>query len=501
MADEPPVEGTPRPRSALGSAGFAVATQTGMRVIGFVSVAVFARLLSPEDFGLMALAAAASQLPQMLVFTGVRPALVRAEAPSRAELQAGWTIDFIARAAAAAMIVLFAAPIGAAAFDAREVGVVTAAMAGSVLVTGLQNIGTVAAERRMEYDRLMVLRLSSRLFGLVVGVAAAVILRNVWALVISAFATNLAQALSSYLIDPVPPRFSLKGVRRLASSWGPVFVAGLSNSARLIAERAVAGMSAATAAVGYYAVSQDFTRLIVKEPAGAATRVMLPYLSRAKGDQGAATWALLQLVGAMAVVVAPLAFGLAATAREATAIALGPQWADAARFMPVMAAAAAFGAVAAMLTPVAVGLGRERVLVRIELAHLASLCPVAYVAASTGGLYALAVALAALGGVFAAVRLAAIAVFAAAPFARIGAALTRPVLAAATMVAVLSAAPEPDNVFLSALLKMAVGGAVYAAVLLVLWRAAGAPDGGERFALSKLQAIARRLDRRGAARA
>src|SRR5688500_11494934 len=86
----------PIDRSSLyRGAALAVALQWSMRLIGLVSVVFLARLLSPADFGIAGLAAAALAFVELLGMIGLRQSLLRIQEPEREHLDTAFTIQLI----------------------------------------------------------------------------------------------------------------------------------------------------------------------------------------------------------------------------------------------------------------------------------------------------------------------------------------------------------------------------------------------------------------------
>lgn len=96
-------------KSSLWAAGM----RWGIHLLGLVSTAFLARLLTPEDFGLVAMAMAALALVETLTYFGVELALIRNKNAGRAELDTAWTIRLI-QLGLVAIAIFLAAPLAAA---------------------------------------------------------------------------------------------------------------------------------------------------------------------------------------------------------------------------------------------------------------------------------------------------------------------------------------------------------------------------------------------------
>ena len=105
----------PPARAVYRSAAIAIAIAWSLRLIGLVSVLVLARLLTPRDFGIVALATSVLALVDIFSALGLRQALLRIARPERTHYDTAWTLQLLVLAFLAVILVAVA-PL-AARFD------------------------------------------------------------------------------------------------------------------------------------------------------------------------------------------------------------------------------------------------------------------------------------------------------------------------------------------------------------------------------------------------
>jgi O-antigen/teichoic acid export membrane protein len=476
------------------SAFLAVAMQWGVRAIGLVSVVVMARLLRPEDFGIVALALAAAAFVELFGWIGLRQALLRIKAPDRSHYDTAFTIQLGLFLLLAALLAA-AAPLAAAFYGVPEVAPILWVLAGRLVFLAVVNIGVVDFEREMQFGRDMKMRLSVRVASLAVTIAAAVWLRNYWALVIGLVSYTAFYTAASYIAHPFRPRLDLsrRGELLGVSLW--MFVSSLAEWVQTQIERLVLGRFAVPATVGLYSVSKDLSTIFTQEITTALNRVT--FVTVASGQASAAEGRnVARVIGGYAVIVAPLAAGLVATAPDSVAVLLGAKWLPAAPLLQVIAIYTGIQAVYLMTGAVLQASGFAR---RAALMNIAGAALSAIAVAGAGWWWRTpeAVAAAALGVncVMLTAGLVLLARIAGCGVARLGANLLRPVLAAAAMVAVLwgPAAFETGSPLVDLLLAAGAGGAAYAAALAGLWLLSGRPEGAESEAALLAAGVGRRL--------
>src|SRR5262249_23312837 len=141
-----------RPTTAFRGAILTVGMRWTDRMLGLVSTLVLARLLVPADFGLVAMAMVLVGLLDVLLDLGVSAALIRDLGAGSEDFHTAWTLR-LAQATVAALMLVACAPVAADYYDDERIVAILRAIAITVFVGGLENIGTVSFQRNMEFGR------------------------------------------------------------------------------------------------------------------------------------------------------------------------------------------------------------------------------------------------------------------------------------------------------------------------------------------------------------
>ena len=134
--------GGPPARAVYRSAAIAIAIAWSLRLIGLVSVLVLARLLTPRDFGIVALATSVLALVDIFSALGLRQALLRIAQPDRAHYDTAWTLQLLVLAFLAVILVAVA-PLAARFYAEPALGLLIPFLATYFVIDGLANIATV----------------------------------------------------------------------------------------------------------------------------------------------------------------------------------------------------------------------------------------------------------------------------------------------------------------------------------------------------------------------
>jgi len=482
----------------------AVALQWSIRLIGLVSVLVLARLLSPRDFGLAGLAMATVSLVEIFSLIGLRQALLRIAAPERSHLDTAWTIQLLLFAALGALLAALA-PFAADFYGEPALAAVIAVLSLRFLFLGVVNIGIVDFDRNLEFGRDLRMRLGARMLSFAATLAAALLLRSYWALVIGLVLHSALFAAASYLAHPYRPRFSLARRAELLGVSGWMFIGQAAQVVHHEVERLVIGRFAAMHLVGLYSVSKDLSSIFTQEIATALNRVTFVTTARTGRPLSDAPERIGTLLGAYAMIAAPMGLGLAAVAGPGVAVLLGEQWTGAAALLQLIAPASALYAVYKVIASSLQAAGHVRSSAALSgggaLAVIAATCGAAL---AGGGVVAIAAAALAVSAGLLAAGMLVIARVAGTGLGALVLPVLRPFAAAGAMLALVRyGAPATGSLAADLGLGVALGAAGYAAILLALWQVGERPAGaeGEAVALAagaagRIAAHRRRVSRR-----
>ena len=129
-----------------------VGMRLSIRALGVVSVIILARILVPEDFGIVAKAAMIASVLEMIMEFGLDAALIHNRKATSAHYDTVWTIHVIRGSVIALILVALAKP-AAVFFHEPVLSVILLFYALSSFINGLHNVGVVDFRKNLEFDR------------------------------------------------------------------------------------------------------------------------------------------------------------------------------------------------------------------------------------------------------------------------------------------------------------------------------------------------------------
>jgi O-antigen/teichoic acid export membrane protein len=471
------------------------------RGLGLISTLILARLLVPEDFGLVAMAGAIVAFMDMVRFFGFDASLIQRRDATKEHFDTVWTFAAVL-GIATALVLVVAAPLIADYFVDPRLKAVLWALALAALFNGLESNGPVAFRKELQWRQDFLFQASRKVAAVIFTIPLAFLWRNYWALIVGTVVGRFASMVISYMITPHRPRFTLAKKDDLwhFSKW--MLIVNLLNLLRQRLPSLMLGKLVTPTAVGYFTLARDVTRLPTTELAAPINRAAFPGYAKIANNMPRLQGGFLKLLGAMALIMMPAGVGIALTAELIVRVFLGEKWLPA---VPSFQILGIYGMIAGLQSnsyAIYLALGRPRLQAVMLVLFVAVLLPATAWLAPEYGHSGAAAAYLLASLVAVPANLINICSLLGIPLQRLGSVLVRPALGCIAMAIVVwmvnSVVPPPTG-FSAALLlligQVVVGATVYAATVTLGWHAAGRPDGAERWVLNN---IGQRLRRRGA---
>ena len=183
-----------------------------IKSLGLISTLVLARLISPEDFGLVAIVMSIYALIEMLKAFGFDVVLIQKQNPSDEMYNTTWTIQLIF-GVFASIIMYLVAPLIASSFDDIRLEHLGQVIALLFLINGTVNIGIVNFRKELDFKKEFIYMSLPKIFAVIVTITVALIERSYWALICGMLTSSISQSLLSYVFSKYRPRLGLSALK------------------------------------------------------------------------------------------------------------------------------------------------------------------------------------------------------------------------------------------------------------------------------------------------
>jgi len=374
--------------SQVMSAGFwAGILRIVLRVLLIGRTVILARLLAPDDFGVMAIATLSILLIERITQSGISQALVQRSDDIGPYLNTAWTFQIL-RGLVMAGVLALAAPWIAGFFDIPETLAVIRVLSISVAIKGFMNIAVVIFAKELRFDKLFVFQIIPRGTEIIVSIGAALVLRNVWALVFGILANAVMQLIMSYVIHEFRPRIAWvwSRVKRLFGFGKWVFASQMLNFAAGSLDDILVGRFLGAESLGWYRMAFNFSQAIATEVTQVTYQVAFPTYSKLQEAVGRLRVAYLGTVHLVAFIGFPVAIGTALVAPDLTFGLLGAKWAPIIVPMQIMSIAGLIRGISGTAGPLFQSQGRPDIPARFGLAYVVIMVPLLYPAIDRFGI-------------------------------------------------------------------------------------------------------------------
>jgi len=468
-------------RSMITGSIWMVSMRWAIRGIGFVSTIILARLLVPEDFGLVAMGMLVVTFLDILTGFGVDLALIQRQDATRDHYDSAWTLR-IFQTVVVGIVVVIVAPFAAEYFNEPRVTNLMMVLAVAVAISGFENIGTVAFRKDLDFAKEFRYRVIVKLGAFFVTMVLAFWWRNYWALVCGIITARFLTILLSYLFHPYRPKFKIS---KFPDLWGFSQWMLLRNIGMYIRKQIDAfmvGKYFSTADMGLYRMSNEVAQMPTTELVWPMARALFPGYAKLAHNPDWLGKTYLKVLSTITLITVPLGLGLAFTADPLVRILLGEKWLHVIPILPWLALSSIILTLSASVQNVLMALGRMKRLVAIVWFQALIAIPVIVYVASKGTLIQVAQAQVVISALALPVFFYSLVSLSVIDWLGITRAIWRPIVAGIVMSVSLVALKglNIDSMLLNLFVFVSVGAIIFIITEFFSWKVSGRPDGGEK---------------------
>lgn len=305
------------------------------RAIGFVSILILARLLIPQDFGLIALATSLLAVLEAVSEFGFEAVLIRNQKARRSEYDTAWTLCIIKQCTIGIVLAAFAVWM-AAFFSEPRLEPILYVLAVATALDGLFNIGSVDFIKHFRFRKQFAILVIPKIAAALLTVVLAIIWRNYWALLFGILSAKAMRVLLSYALTDYRPRISFVEWRQLlgVSKW--LLVNNGLTFLNLQLDTLILGRIVGVGGVGIFSLAKEIAFLATTELIWPLLQATLPGLAKLGNDPKPLGRAYLDSLAVMCFVGVPMGIGIALTGDIVVDLVLGPAWSSAIPLIQVL---------------------------------------------------------------------------------------------------------------------------------------------------------------------
>ncbi|MDA3878203.1 MAG: MOP flippase family protein [Halothiobacillus sp.] len=356
-------------------------------LLQLAQVAVLARMLAPEDYGLMAMVSVVLGFASIFADMGVNSAYVQRQDVTQEQRSSLFWLN-VGMSSALTLLMLVFSPLIAHFFGDDRLSPLLMLAASTFVISALGQQVRMTAEKALDFLPVVLLEVAAALLGFAAAVTAAFAGWGVYALIWGAIVNAVAATVLAWLFlargwRPMW-RFRLDDVRSYLGFGGALVANNIVNEFNRSIDLLLGGRMLAATALGLYSLPRQLVFQIQGTVNPIITRVGFPLIAQVQDDIPRVRAIYLKTLNMIASTNAPLYVGIAFFAPEVVRIMLGDKWLAAADLLRLLALWGFLRSTGNPVGSLLLGMGRADLSLKWNLAMLFVVPPLLWVGSQFG---------------------------------------------------------------------------------------------------------------------
>lgn len=314
-------------KKTLAGLFWSFAERIGAQLVGFAVSIVLARLLMPEEYGILAIVLVFINLCNVFVDSGFGRALIQKKDADELDFSSAFYVGL------AVSVVLYAflyavAPWISQFYDMEILTPLLRVMGLRLIVAAYSSVQKAKVSREMQFRRFFFSTLGGTVVSAAVGITVAWLGYGVWALVAQDMTNAVINALILSLTIRWKPRlmFSLARTKELFRFGWKVLAGSLLDTLYEEFRSLYVGKLYTTDDLAYYTRGKQFPHLIVDNVNSSVNSVLFPAIASQQGDLAAMKNMTRRAMKTSSYILTPMLFGLMAVMEPLVSLVLTDKW-------------------------------------------------------------------------------------------------------------------------------------------------------------------------------
>ncbi|MFI3163492.1 MAG: lipopolysaccharide biosynthesis protein [Bacillota bacterium] len=342
--------------------------RVGAQLIQFIVSIVLARILAPDDYGVIALITVFTQIAAVFVQSGFGTALLRKFEVDELDYNSVFWVTFSISLIAYA-ILFVSAPYIAVFYDSEMLTSVLRVLSVNIILGSVNSVQNVKLRREMRFKTVFTNTITATIISGIVGITMAVMGYGVWALVGQQFTSTITVTIVMLFTVRWYPKlqFSITRIKTMFSFGWKMLCSSLLDTVYNNIYSLIIGLKYSTTDLAYWNKAKQFPSLMVDNINGSLGAVMLPVMAQQQNDIPELRKTVRHTLTLSMYIVVPMMVGLGILAEPIITLVLTEKWLPAVPFMQVWCFTYAFYPIHTINLQSYQALGRSDVFLKLEI--------------------------------------------------------------------------------------------------------------------------------------
>lgn len=345
------------------------AERCGAQLVTFIVSIVLARLLAPEDYGVIALVTVFTTILQVFIDSGLGTALIQKKNADDLDFSSVFYFNLIVCLALYG-IMFCAAPFIARFYNNPIYVPLVRVLSLTLIISGVKGIQQSYVSKHMLFKRFFFSTLGGTLVSAIAGIALAYVGFGVWALVAQYLCNTAIDTMILWITVPWRPKFifSWSRLKSLLSYGWKLLVSALLDTVYSNLRSLLIGKIYSSADLAYYNQGDKFPVVIVSNINASIDSVLLPTLSDVQDNHIAVKNMTRRAIMTSIYIMAPLLMGLAFCAEPVVRLVLTDKWLPCVPYLRIFCVTYMFWPIHTANLNAIKAMGRSDLFLKLEIA-------------------------------------------------------------------------------------------------------------------------------------
>lgn len=319
------------------------------RVFSLLKIIILARLLTPSQFGIFAIASLTLGFIELLTETGVNVFLVQSKRAIEEHIDSAWVVS-IARGIIITLLLIILSPLIATFFKIPSALSVLLLVSTVPLIRGFINPSIVSLQKDLKFNYEFLFNGSVFVFDSLISIILAVITHSVFSFVWGLLAGVILQLILSFIFIKPTPKFKLNRnyINEIFHKGKWVTAYGIFNYIGEQGDNVAVGRLLGSASLGIYQLAYKISYLPISEISDVVNRVIFPVYTRIESDRLRLVNAFKRTTFLISILVIPISLFIFLFSSQIVSLLLGEKWIQA---VPVLKVLSFYGIIRAVYGP------------------------------------------------------------------------------------------------------------------------------------------------------
>ncbi|MBO5339048.1 MAG: lipopolysaccharide biosynthesis protein [Clostridia bacterium] len=340
----------------------------GAQGVSFIVSLVLARLLLPEQYGIIALVTVIINICNVFVTSGFSSALIQKKDVDDIDFSTVLYFGFVF-SVVLYILLFFAAPMISSFFEYEKLVDVIRVMGIGLVVASINSVQRSMVSRRLQFRKFFVVTFVGTMISAVVGIVMAIKGLGVWALVGQYLTNVVIDTIMLAIVNKWMPKlvFSFKRLGKLFSYGWKILVSSIISVVFEDIRTLIIGKKYTSTDLALYNKGRQVPNLLVSNVNSSIQSVMFPVLSQKQDDKAEVKRLMRRSIKTSAYLTMPMMFGFAACAEIFVRIVLTDNWIECVPYIQIACVSMALMPLQTANIQALYALGRSDIILKIEI--------------------------------------------------------------------------------------------------------------------------------------